>query len=103
MSKDSFKVHYIFAYILFLGIVGHDVFTGCLYRVPDWASLAWIPNLIAESKAIRLAIISNGTSDLWLISHYNFLGILAILAIYKCRKYGEFTPTFVRPSKVQEL
>jgi len=49
-------------------IVGYDVFTGCLYDTPNWGPLAWVPLLVAES-------------------------ILAVLTVYKCRKYGDFSPT----------
>ncbi|KAF8816032.1 hypothetical protein BYT27DRAFT_7238073 [Phlegmacium glaucopus] len=40
----------------------------CLYDLPNWASLTWTPLFVVES-------------------------ILVVLTIYKCRKYGEFTPT----------
>ncbi|KAF8799591.1 hypothetical protein BYT27DRAFT_7201341, partial [Phlegmacium glaucopus] len=48
-------------------ITGRKVFTGCLLDIPDWAYLAWIQPLIVES-------------------------ILVVLVVYKCRKYGAFTP-----------
>lgn len=83
--------HRTFVNLIFLscfleGIVGQDVFTGCLYDLPNWASLAWLPLLIAESESI----VSISSSPV-----YNLVGVLAILTIYKCRNYGEFSPTFV--------
>lgn len=49
-------------------IIGYDIFTGCLYEAPSWTALTWMPFLVIES-------------------------ILVILALYKCRKYGQLTPT----------
>ncbi|KAF8812786.1 hypothetical protein BYT27DRAFT_7182550 [Phlegmacium glaucopus] len=49
-------------------IAGREVFTGCLIDIPDWAYLVWIQPLLVES-------------------------ILVVLVVYKCRKYGGFSPT----------
>jgi hypothetical protein len=49
-------------------IAGQDVFTGCLLSLPNGYYLAWIVFLVSEI-------------------------ILAVLTVYKCREYGNFSPT----------
>jgi len=49
-------------------IAGLDVFTGCLLSLPNGYYLSWILLLVCET-------------------------ILVILAVYKCRQYGDFSPT----------
>ena len=73
------------------GIVGQNVFTGCLYDLPNWASLTWILLLVVECELHILYPMILLTD---LLTPF-LLAILAFLTIYKCRKYGEFTPTSV--------
>lgn len=36
-------------------------------------------------------------------SKYNLLGILIILTIYKCRNFGQFSPTFVHTQIIKDF
>ena len=91
-EKTQLNLGFLFYYYLGLleAIVGHHLFTGCLYDMPSWASLIWIRLLVLESE-----FIANNIKSI-LISKSISPGTLTILAAYKFRKYGEFNPTFVQ-------
>ena len=47
ISYRFFKKNYLG---LLKVIVGDDLFTGCLYDMPSWTSLSWVPLLVLESE-----------------------------------------------------
>ena len=74
--------------LIYQGIAGQDVFTGCLLSLPNGYYLTWLLLLASECE---LFLIEKKNFHLFTLS----LVILVVLAVNKCREYGKFSRTLV--------
>ena len=79
---------------LYFDISGRGVFTGCLLSLSQRYYLSWTLLLVVECQLILI--------NVWILNFSLSSDILVIPCVYKCWKYGSFSPTLVYYFKIQE-